>query len=319
MRALPLALTLLAVTACELRDSAPPTQPSAPAAPPPYAGGPLPPPPMPAPGPTVAPTPTPGPATMPSPGCAQVAPGKGLLRGLRVNVGGEARSFDLLIPGSYDNRRAYALVFLFHGSGGSPANARAALPLETVDGDAAILAYPQGRQGSWDLGTQASRNPDVAFFDALVADLTSRYCVDTTRIFAAGFSMGGYMANQLACRRGPRLRAVASHGGGGPYEDQGRYDDQGNLICDGGRPSVPVLVVHGQADGEVAPSEGMNSVKHWTHANRCQGGPQSWGPPPCAAMTGCAQPLVSCFVPGLGHRTWQRAAEVTWAFFGSLR
>jgi polyhydroxybutyrate depolymerase len=315
MRRLPLVLLTLAAAACELRDSAPPAQPTAPTGPPPWTGAPLPPPPMP--GPTGATAPPA--ASLPSPGCAQVAPGKGLLRGLRLTVGGEARAFDLFLPATYDNRRAYSLVFLFHGSGGSPANARAALPLETVAGDAAILAYPQGRQGSWDLGTQASRNADVAFFDALVADLPSRYCVDTTRIFAAGFSMGGYMANQLACRRGPRLRAVASHGGGGPYEDQGRYDDQGNLLCDGGRPSVPVLVVHGQADAEVAPSEGANSVKHWTQANRCRGGPQSWGPPPCAAMTGCAEPLVTCFVPGLGHRTWQRAAEVTWAFFGSLR
>jgi poly(3-hydroxybutyrate) depolymerase len=40
---------------------------------------------------------------------------------------------------------------------------------------------------------------DVAFVDALVADLEAAYCVNQNAVFAAGFSYAGWMVNALAC------------------------------------------------------------------------------------------------------------------------
>src|SRR5204863_32102 len=105
-------------------------------------------------------------------------------------------------------------------------------------------------------------------------------------------SNGAYMANQLGCRRGDRIRAVASHSGGGPYETSGEYDEQGHLLCKG-KP-VGSLIIHGTSDGTVAPSEGHKSLEHWTFANHCGGAsaPSSNAPAGCVAFQGCANPVV---------------------------
>jgi polyhydroxybutyrate depolymerase len=125
------------------------------------------------------------------------------------------------------------------------------------------------------------------------------------------------MANQLACKRGERIRAVATHSGGGPYENAGTYDDTGHLQCPG--KAVASLVVHGLSDSTVLPSEGQKSIEHWSFANRCSGGSSPSAPSACVSMNGCFQPVVACKVPGLGHAMWSEGKRLTWSFFDALR
>lgn len=113
-----------------------------------------------------------------------------------------------------------------------------------------------------------------------------------------------------------RIRAIASHAGGGPYETSGEYDDTGHLRCKG-KP-VASLVVHGTSDGTVAMSEGQKSIDHWTYANRCSGSTPT-SPPGCVTYQGCASPVTACKVPGLGHGLWTQAKNVTWSFFAAQR
>jgi polyhydroxybutyrate depolymerase len=255
----------------------------------------------------------------PSKGCgggAAQAVVTGLSTGLTLSVAGKDRSYDLSVPGGYDPMRAYRLVFVFHGGGGSAKGARTTFKLEGIAGDAAIFVYPQGL-GDWDLDTPADANDDVAFFDAMLEELEGELCVDSARVFATGSSNGAYFANQLGCRRGARLRAIASHAGGGPYENDGRYDDDGHLICAGGTPPA-ALVVHGEADAVVAPSEGKGSVEHWRWANHCGDDTTPYSPAPCVAYGGCAAPVVWCRIPGLGHGVWEKGPQATWDFFASF-
>ncbi|NRF69325.1 hypothetical protein HLB44_20205 [Aquincola sp. S2] len=55
---------------------------------------------------------------------------------------------------------------------------------------------------------------DVAFFRAMVTDLTTSFAADTRRIYVSGFSNGGQMALRLAHEASDLLAAAASNGGG---------------------------------------------------------------------------------------------------------
>jgi polyhydroxybutyrate depolymerase len=246
-----------------------------------------------------------------SPACGKAGAKTGVLS-QHVPIFGKTRSYTLVVPPSYTPATSYPLVYVLHGHGGSGARARAALDLEGASGGRAIFVYPDGLGGGWDLDSPASKNADVALFDATLAVTQSNYCVDLRRVFVAGFSNGAYMANQLGCRRGDRIRAIASHAGGGPYEVAGEYDEQGHLLCHG-KP-VASLVVHGTADSTVVPSEGQKSIDHWTFANRCSSSTPT-ASQSCVSFQGCASPVTACKVPGLGHGVWAQAKQVTWAFF----
>lgn len=253
----------------------------------------------------------------PSAGCGKPLARTGVLAGQKVRAAGQDRSYIVSFPDTYASGTAYPVVFVLHGGGGNAKGARAQLDLERLAGGKAIFVYPDAVGGNWDLDAEAARNPDVALFDALLFTLGNAACVDMKRVFVTGFSNGAYMANQLACRRGDRVRGIVTHAGGGPYENQGRYDDEGHLLCPG--KAVAAMVVHGDRDGTVAPTEGDASFAHWRFANRCNGGTGRATPPPCQAALGCAQPVVSCRIGGLGHAVWPEGIAATWAFFDALR
>jgi polyhydroxybutyrate depolymerase len=265
------------------------------------------------------PPPGPAPATTlppPSAGCGKPAPRLGVSDG-RVRASAQNRGYVLSVPPSYVGTTPLPLVFVLHGGGGSAADVRAQMDLEAPARGQALFVYPQAINGNWDLDAEAAKNPDVALFDTLLFTVANTYCVDTRRVFVTGFSNGAYMANQLACRRGDKIRGVVSHAGGGPYENQGRYDEQGHLVCPG--KAVAAMIVRGDADGVVQPTEGDNSVAHWRFANRCTGGKVKASPAPCEAIQACAQPVMSCRVPGLGHAMWSEGRAATWAFFDALK
>jgi polyhydroxybutyrate depolymerase len=250
-----------------------------------------------------------------SPACGKSGAPTGVLA-RHVSVFGKQRRYTLVVPASYTPAKSYPIVYVLHGHGGSGAQVRRAFDLEQIAQGGAIFLYPDGIGGGWDLDSPASKNRDVALFDATLAITQSDYCVDLSRVFVAGFSNGAYMANQLGCRRGDRIRAVASHSGGGPYENAGEYDERGHLVCKG-KP-VASLVIHGAADASVAPSEGQKSIDHWTYANRCSSrAPTS--PQGCVAYQGCVNQVVACTVAGLGHGLWPQAKQLIWNFFEAQR
>lgn len=259
----------------------------------------------------------PGPAAgTGSPGCGR-APAHAGASTQHVKALGRDRAFTLVVPDGYSPETRYPLVFVLHGGGGNAAAARTQTDLEKVAGGRALFVYPDAG-GTWNLDAPTSSNGDVALFDAILLVAHNTLCVDPRRVFVTGFSNGAYMANQLACKRGERIRAVATHSGGGPYETSGSYDATGHLTCPG--KAVASLVVHGASDGTVPFSEGQKSIDHWSYANRCGSGTTSTAlAPPCVALEGCFQPVAVCRVPGLGHGLWSQAGKVTWSFFDALR
>jgi polyhydroxybutyrate depolymerase len=304
-------LVALVALSCTPQESAPPTAnpypysyapPGAYPSNPPMQGGPQ------------GPAPAPGSG---SPGCGK-APAKIGASAHRVTVLGRERAYTVVVPEGYAPQTPYPLVFVLHGGGSSAAGARTQTDLEKASAGRAVFVYPDGIGGNWNLDAPAGTSGDVALFDAILLTTHNTLCLDARRVFLTGFSNGAYMANQLACKRGERIRGIVTHAGGGPYEASGgSYDATGHLTCPG--KAVASLVVHGNVDGTVPPAEGQKTIDHWSYANRCNGGTTSAWTPPCVALQGCFQPVGVCRIPGLGHGLWSQAGKVTWAFFDALK
>ena len=113
------------------------------------------------------------------------------------------------------------------------------------------MAFPDGIDNQWNyVDGIAGYDIDVQdreFLRTLVAWVSGEYAVDPARVYVAGFSNGGYMAQHLACRAGDLFAAFASVGAAG-------YGGQPGAC---GEPqSVPILIVHGTADA-VVPFAGL--------------------------------------------------------------
>jgi len=259
-----------------------------------------------------------GQAAASSAGCALGPKAAGFFKAQRIVAGGRSRTFAFTLPRGYDGARAYPLVFVFHGDGGTGEQVRGRYALESASNDGAVFVYPDGEGRSWKQAEPESTGADFLFFDELAAMATSQFCVDTSRVFATGFSSGGYMANQLACARAGTIRAVAPVAGGGPYDAQGkRYDARGELTCRvaGG---VNALVIWGSSDTVVRPSEGQKAAEHWRKNAGCPGAtlPRQ----ECADYAQCAsgRRVSRCELLGVGHDVPARVPTLVWEFFASL-
>lgn len=235
-----------------------------------------------------------------------------------VTTSGVDRTYALYVPETYDPEQSYALVFAYHGDGGTGAGIRGALGLEAAANGAAIFVYPDATEASgrsFTLDTDLAANPDMTMFLDLVAQLSARFSIDG--VFATGLSRGGYFANFLNCTLGAEhLDAVAPQAGSGPYgEDDSEYDVDGHYIC----PSAPAaaLMIHGVDDQVVPIPDAEYSRSQWVWGNGCSASTSPVAPSPCVEHDDCAagKPVVWCAVPGLGHGVWNEAAGAVWAFF----
>jgi polyhydroxybutyrate depolymerase len=202
-----------------------------------------------------------------SPSCAGVAIAPGDVRDCAV-PGWAERGFTIEVPRSWDRRAPLALVIALHGGGG---NRNAAGTVACPGGD---LANPEclsevakragfavvrpdgigsgalanvrtwnagGGSGKWNCTSgPACRQgiDDVAYVDALLAEIARIIPVDPKRVHATGLSNGGAMSHRLACERGDRFASIASVGGGNQLAAAGGK-------CAGG---VAVLEIHGTDD-----------------------------------------------------------------------
>lgn len=195
------------------------------------------------------------------------------------------RIYRIHVPAVYDTTKAVPLVMAFHGLGDQASNFQGVGFSQLANQDTFIVIYPQATVDqffgatAWNAGVGAfgfflsSSVDDVGFVSSLIDSLSNEFLIDSNRIYATGFSLGGFMSERLACELNHRLAAIASVSG-----------TIGNAItCTPGNP-LPVLHMHGTADstvtymGEFAiPGFGYTKVglsvdelvNNWTDIDNC--------------------------------------------------
>jgi poly(3-hydroxybutyrate) depolymerase len=149
-----------------------------------------------------------------SAGCGKAA---GMSSGkLTITSGGSQRTYIIDVPSNYDMNHAYRLFFTFHWIGstseavrdGQTSNGGAAnwgyyglKRMANTANDPAIFIAPQSMGSTW-------TEQDHPFFDAMLARAKEQLCVDTSRVFATGFSFGGMITYSLSTNHQKDLRAA---------------------------------------------------------------------------------------------------------------
>lgn len=221
-----------------------------------------------------------------------------------------SREYALNIPAGYDPSVPARVVFGFHGAASNGPDFRAwvGAQLEPLAGSSAIFVYPtgtviDGRTG-WDTGRSGI---DTALVEAILDELAENYCIDTTRVFAFGFSWGGGMAHAMGCYRTGAVRAIAV--GSGWWGFNG---------CDG---PMPAWIFHSSNDeiNDYA-TWGLPGRDHWIEANVCNAESTTpHAPTPCVQYDGCeTSPVVWCTNDTDGHAwpAWMSAG--VWEFFSGF-
>jgi polyhydroxybutyrate depolymerase len=161
-----------------------------------------------------------------------------------IRVDGRDRTYRAYRPASLPSGEPVALVVMLHGGFGSADQAEEAYGWDAeADREGFVVAYPDGLGRAWAVGGgccgQSGRTgvDDVAFAEAMVAQVSDRLPIDPARIYATGISNGGMLAYRLACDS-TVFAAI------GP--------DSATLLgpCDDPAP-ISVIHIHGTADTRI--------------------------------------------------------------------
>lgn len=242
-----------------------------------------------------------------------------------TSVDGTPRTYVLSLPAGYDDRRAYPLVFAWHGRNSRRTTPGEALAWRGGAGDPntttggveraaagdAVFVYPEGRAVrnpvGWGFDDTTIDGPDYQIFDVILEEVTESYCIDSDRVFSFGHSNGAIMSQAIACRRPGVLRAIAPVAGGAPW--------MGSTCPTGGEIDV---WLHNTRDDDTATfaSYGMPARNYWFGRLGCDATSAPVDPSPCIAYEGCSQTFHWCVRETGGH-SWPSAATGAsiWSFF----
>lgn len=126
------------------------------------------------------------------------------------------RTYLIDTPQTWAQGKKYPVIFALHGAGGTGSGMRSTARFyETDERDSCIFIYPDAKVENWEEGCRCNKPyrlgvDDVGFINYLLSDAIRKYPVDTTRIYAVGFSQGGLFAHNLGCKLVHRFAAIAS-------------------------------------------------------------------------------------------------------------
>jgi polyhydroxybutyrate depolymerase len=247
-----------------------------------------------------------------------------------LDVAGVERSFLYYAPAGLDPDVPAPVLIVAHGFEETASEMVAITGFDTIaDREGFVVLYPEG-QGvvPWNIGSgvcQGGARPvasassdDSAFIDAMLEFVSLDRSVDPAHIFMSGLASGGYLVNDLACRRSD-IRAVVAHSGGSHALEP----------CVAAQ--KPVLLLHGSEDAAVPVACSSEARDRWAAHNGCDtsadalevlGGV-------CEVSLGCpaSGQVTLCTFEGMG-RGWaggsaqaasfldfESASELSWRFF----
>ncbi len=221
-----------------------------------------------------------------SAGCGKA---RSLMNGRKtIQSGGANREYILRVPDNYDNTKPYRLIMAYHwrsgnasqvangGEGGSTEDPF--YGLWDLAENSTIFVAPEGLDAGW----ANTGDRDINLTDAILEQVQDDLCIDTTRIFATGFSYGGGMSYALACARADVFRGVALYAGA---QLSG---------CNGGDTPIAYFHAHGVGDSVLNISSGHQLRDHYVEVNGCtpQNPPEpakNSGTHTCTSYQGCSE------------------------------
>jgi polyhydroxybutyrate depolymerase len=150
---------------------------------------------------------------------------------------GQARTYQLYVPGVYTGRRDVPLVFDFHGFGSNAVQQMVYGNFKPeADRDDFLIVAPDGQDPQdrhFNLTAQPGLQNDVQMVGALLTHIESTLCVDAHRVYATGMSDGGAMTSVLACEMSNRFAAFGA---------------VAVILACGATKPVPIMAFSGTAD-----------------------------------------------------------------------
>lgn len=241
-----------------------------------------------------------------------------------IKVGSLTREYILHIPSGYTGTTPVPFVVDFHPIGGSDTSWRSGSPYPAViDKEGVVSAFPNGEPSpnlgnAWDVEGCCNTADDVAFTRALVTEVESIVCVDTKRVYAVGFSMGGGMSNYLGCHAADLFAAI------GPASFDLTMQNVGDC-----KPSRPLTVIEWRGKNDtVVPYAGGHSAlvtgmaldflgaagtfQKWASFDMCTGSPSAADANNCQTYSQCAAgvQVTLCTDNNGGHEAAK--ANVVW-------
>jgi poly(3-hydroxybutyrate) depolymerase len=231
-------------------------------------------------------------------------------------IAGATRYYLLDVPANTDNDTPLALVFGVHGFDMNNVAVIDLFNFTSRSNGRAITVLPQGEGPPpgdvphWGDNVLQSRwtanDANYTFIQTLLTDLQDRYCVDPSRLFMTGFSMGGFFTNSLACTHHDWFRGYSPVAGGGP----------GSCANAAAKPAI--MIHHGTQDDIVTIDSGESSRDFWRQKNGCSQtttssfmGCQSYGECPDSS------PVIWC-VGNYNHTITDATSANIWSFFDGL-
>ncbi len=201
-------------------------------------------------------------------------------RTLELTIDGRERKCPVYVPAALNAAHPAPLLLAFHGAEGTGVSMIKKFRT-LADREGFLLAAPDGLGGRWNAGQpdeiEATGNADEpAFVDAILNALGKEYSVDSSRIYACGFSNGGALCQVLAICPESRLAAIACIGATLPAVLR-------NQIASA--PPVSVLLLTGSNDqffgsggSKIGPFLSVDeTVRLWAEHNGCsQTGSTRW-------------------------------------------
>ncbi len=243
---------------------------------------------------------------------------------MSVTVDGKKRTFIMHVPSSYKGDEPVPLVVDYHPIGGSGQGQLNGTTYKSqTDPEGVISLYPDGTSKpggmgpGWNVGPCCSNDDDVKFSREMISAVEEKVCIDTKRVYATGFSMGGGMSNHVACFMSDIYAAVAP-----AAMDLNKTN---SAQCSPDRP-ISIIMFRGTADnvckyqgGDSGYGDGLNflgaegNFRFWAEKNGCTGSP-SKNSSGCDEYSNCKDgtKVVLCTKQGGGHE--QGDANIGWPF-----
>lgn len=179
-----------------------------------------------------------------------------------LSLSGRDFYYVLDLPDNYSPNQSYPLVIGIHGRTETPESVQGYMGISgdgytrnlSPEAKKVIVVYPEWRDGQSGLLPEGE---SLAFVDAMVDEVQESLCVDRSKIYVVGHSMGSFFTHKVACVRGNYIRGLATVGGAGYSTD-----------CSGPATSI---VMHNPNDALASFASGQNAYAQRAIVNQVSG------------------------------------------------